>query len=58
MKKKEDLEKEVKELQSDIKQIKEVLNIIIGMMSEDEMEEDDAGPPFHMKTDVDMSMLN
>ena len=36
---KEELEIQIEELRNDIRQIKEVLNVIIGMLSEEDIEE-------------------
>ncbi|HEQ79105.1 MAG TPA: hypothetical protein ENN76_02430 [Euryarchaeota archaeon] len=56
--KSKDLQKEIAELKNEVRQIKEVLNIIIGMMQEDEGDDEDVAPPFLLKHDIDMNMLN
>ena len=55
---KEEIETQIEELRDDIRQIKEVLNIIIGMLSEEDIEEEEIISPVTMKPDIDLSMLN
>ena len=55
---KKDRDKEIEELRVEIQQIKEVLNMILGLISDDDVEDEEPIPQFQKINDFDFQMLN